>query len=96
MYICTRFLGRSRSIQADVNNSTGDINRPYRWSATDLWEEEISRDLLRFGFLIFLVIGGQGCPQILVKLYWLGGLVFPSEFLKLTRLQNINFVSHVY
>jgi hypothetical protein len=27
-----------------------------------LWEEEISRDLLRFGFLIFCVIGGQGCP----------------------------------
>jgi hypothetical protein len=47
-------------------------------------------------FSDFYVIGGQGCPQILVDLYWLGGLVFPSEFLKLTRLQNINFVSHVY
>jgi hypothetical protein len=47
-------------------------------------------------FSDFSVIGGQGCPQILVKLYWLGGLVFPSEFLKLTRLQYRKFVSHVY
>jgi hypothetical protein len=37
-----------------------------------------------------MVIGGQGCPQILVILYWLGGLVFPSEFLNLIKLQNIN------
>jgi hypothetical protein len=43
----------------------------------------------------FSVIRGQGCPQILVKLYWLGGLVLPSEFLKLARLQNKKFVSHV-
>jgi hypothetical protein len=47
-------------------------------------------------FSDFLVIGGQGCPQILVKLYWLGGLVLPSEFLNLIKLQNKNFVSHVY
>jgi hypothetical protein len=65
------------------------------WYATYLWAKEISKDLLRFGFLIFMVIGGQGCPHILVDLYWLGGLVFPSEFMKLTRLQNINFVSHI-
>jgi hypothetical protein len=52
MYIVQGFLGRSRSVH-DVNNSTGDVNRSYRWSATDLWAEEISRDLLRFGFLIF-------------------------------------------
>jgi hypothetical protein len=57
-----------------------------------------------------MVIGGQGCPQILVIfvlaertrlssdlviLYWLGGLVFPSEFLNLIRLQNMKFVSHM-
>jgi hypothetical protein len=53
MYIVQGFLGRSRSVQADVNSSTGDVSRSYRWSATDLWAEEISRDLLRFGFLIF-------------------------------------------
>jgi hypothetical protein len=35
----------------------------YKCSATDLWEEDISSDLLRFGFLIFCVIGGQGCPH---------------------------------
>jgi hypothetical protein len=42
---------------------TGDLNRLYRWSATDLWEENISRILLRFGFLICMVIGEQGCSQ---------------------------------
>jgi hypothetical protein len=63
-----------------------DGSRPYRWSATDLWAKEISKDLLRFGLFIFIVIGGQGCPQILANLYWLGGLVFPSEFLNLTKL----------
>jgi hypothetical protein len=47
-------------------------------------------------FFDFSVIGEQGCPQILVKLYWLGGLVLPAEFLKLTMLQNKKFVSHVY
>ena len=78
MYIGTRFLSRSNFVQADINNSTYEINRSYRCSAIDLWVEEISKDLLRIGFLIFLVIGGQGCPQILVKLCWLGGLVFPS------------------
>jgi len=56
--------------------------------ASYLWEEEISRDLLRFVFLFFLVIGGQSYPHILVDLYWLGGLVL--------NLQNINLVSHVY
>jgi hypothetical protein len=29
---------------------------------TDLWAEEVSSKLLRFGFLICMVIGGQGCP----------------------------------
>ena len=42
-------LYMSRSIQADVN-------KPYMCFVVDLWEEEISKDLLRFGFLIFLVI----------------------------------------
>jgi hypothetical protein len=80
VYIHTSFLGRSRFVQADINNNTGDVNRPYRWSATDLWVEEISRDLLRFGFLIFLVIGGQGCPQILVICIGWEGWFFPQNF----------------
>jgi hypothetical protein len=42
---------------------TGDVNRLYRWSTTDLWAEDISRILLRFGFLICMVIGEQGCSQ---------------------------------
>jgi hypothetical protein len=56
-YIRIRFLGRSRSVHADISNSTCDVNKLYRWSATDLWAEKISRDLLRFGFLIFIIIG---------------------------------------
>jgi hypothetical protein len=59
--------------------------------------------LLRFGFLICMVIRGQGCPRILVIfvlaertmlslelviLYWLGRLVFPSRFINLIRLQE--------
>jgi hypothetical protein len=32
-------------------------NRSYRWSITDLREEDIFRHLLRFGFLICMVIG---------------------------------------
>jgi hypothetical protein len=66
--------------------------------------------MLRFGFLICMVIGGQGCPHILVIfvfsertrlssdlaiLYWLGGMFFPSKFIKLTRLKNINIMSHM-
>jgi hypothetical protein len=58
---------------------SGDISRLYKWSATYFWVEEISRDLLRFGFLIFLVIGGQGCPHIFGDyLCQLGRMVFPS------------------
>jgi hypothetical protein len=90
---------------------TGDVNRLYRWSATYLWVEDISKDILEvwfsdlYGywrtrffsalvtfedevFLSFSDFVGQDCPQILVILYWLGGLVFPSGFLMLTRLQN--------
>jgi hypothetical protein len=52
----------STTIQSDMNNNIGDVDMSYMWSATNLWEEGISRDLLRFDFLIFLVIGGQGCP----------------------------------
>jgi len=48
---------------------TSDVNLPYRWSTTYMWAKEISRILLRFGFLIGMVIGVQGCPQILVTLY---------------------------
>jgi len=86
MYICTWFLGRSRSIQTNVNSHMANVSRSYKRSATNLWAEEISRDSLRFDLLIFLVIVGQGCPQILVTLYWLRGLLLPSEFLKLTKV----------
>jgi hypothetical protein len=86
---------------AGLYRLTCDLIRSYRWYATNLWVEEVSSKLLRFGFFICMVIGGQGCPKILVIfvlaertmlssylviLYWLGGMVFPSEFLKLTRL----------
>jgi hypothetical protein len=46
--------------------------------------------------LIFcVVLERQGCPQILVNWYLLGGLVLLSKFLKLIKLQNKNFVSHM-
>jgi hypothetical protein len=57
-YIHTSFLGRSRSYKL-----IGDVRRYYMWSAIDLWEKNISRILLRFGFSC-LYIGEQGCPQI--------------------------------
>jgi hypothetical protein len=79
-------LGKSRYVQVDANNNTSDVNRSYKWSTTNLWAKKIFRDLLRFGFMIFMVIGGQGCPQILVDLCWLPGMVFPSEFLNLRKL----------
>jgi hypothetical protein len=47
----------------DPYRMTGDVSRPYRWSTIDLWVEEISIILLRFGFLICMVIGEQGCSQ---------------------------------
>jgi hypothetical protein len=56
------FMRRSRSIQVDANNNTCNVSKSYKWFETYLWAEEISKDLLRFGFLIFLVIGRQGCP----------------------------------
>jgi len=46
-------------------------------------------------FSYFFVIGGQGYPQILVNLYWLGGLVLPLELIILTKLKNTIFVSHM-
>jgi hypothetical protein len=64
-YIRTGFLGRTRSVQADVRNSAGDLNKPYRRSETDLWAEEISRDLLRFGFLIILLLEDK-----VVLIFW--------------------------
>ena len=33
------FLGKRRSIQDDIGNNNGDVSRPYRWSALDLWIE---------------------------------------------------------
>jgi hypothetical protein len=47
------FMGRRRSIHDDVNTSTNDVSRLYMWFAAYLWAKEISRDLLRFDFLIF-------------------------------------------
>jgi hypothetical protein len=47
---------------------TGDVSRKHMGSATNLWEEEILRYLLRFGFEFSV---GQGCPQIL----FIGGQV---------------------
>jgi hypothetical protein len=52
------FLGSGRSVQDDVNSSVGDLSRSYRWSAAYLWAEKVSKYLLRFGFLICMVIGG--------------------------------------
>jgi hypothetical protein len=42
---------------------SADFDRLYKWSTINLWAEDISKILLRFGFS-FLFIGGQGCPQI--------------------------------
>jgi hypothetical protein len=33
--------------------------------------------------------GGQGCPHILVILYWLGGMVFPS------RISDVNKITEL-
>jgi hypothetical protein len=73
-YIHTKFIW----VGADPYMMTFDINKLYRWSIVDLWAGDISRDLLRFGFLICMVIGGQGF-QILVKLCWLRGRVLSSD-----------------
>jgi hypothetical protein len=53
--------------------------------------KENFQEFAQVWFSDFFVIGGQDCSQILVKLYWLGGLVFPSGFSTLIKLQNINF-----
>jgi hypothetical protein len=37
---------------------TSDVIRSYRWSGSNLWAEEVSSKLLRFGFLICMVVGG--------------------------------------
>jgi hypothetical protein len=42
---------------------TGDLDRLYGWSVAYLWAENISRILWRFGFLICMIIGEQGCYQ---------------------------------
>jgi hypothetical protein len=45
-YICTYFFW----VGAGPYRLTGDINRSYRWSATDLWEEDISRIFVEVWF----------------------------------------------
>jgi hypothetical protein len=74
-----RFLGRSRSVHAD-------IGRPYRWYATNIF---VGRGNFQ-GFVEVWFSNLYGYPQILVKLFWLGGMGFPSRFLNLIKLQNIN------
>jgi hypothetical protein len=49
----------------DVNSTIGGVNRSYRWSTSDLWTEKISRDLLRFSFLIFLLLEDK-----VVLIFW--------------------------
>jgi hypothetical protein len=34
---------------------SGDLNMLYMWSTTNLWVEDISRILLRFGFLFCIL-----------------------------------------
>jgi hypothetical protein len=41
---------------------------PYMWSTIDSWAEEISKVLLRVGFVICMVIGGHNFSQLLVTL----------------------------
>jgi hypothetical protein len=53
----------------------------------------VSWDLSQVFFLYFVFLEGQGCPHIFVDLYWLGGMVFPSKFMNLIKLHNINLVS---
>jgi hypothetical protein len=52
----------------------------------------VSWDLSQVYFADFVVIERTRLSSDFGDLYWLGGLVFPSEFLNLTKLQNINFV----
>jgi hypothetical protein len=69
--------------------TTVDLSRLYRWSAADLSIENISRRFAEVWFPdLYGDFGRQGCPQILVILYWLGWLALPSRFLMITRLQN--------
>jgi hypothetical protein len=75
---------------------TGDISRPYRWSTADLCAAEIPRDIAEvflsdlYGywrtrlFLVLVTLEDKFCPQILVILYCLGGIVFPLGFLMTT------------
>jgi hypothetical protein len=46
-FLCAR-VGPYRS-------ASGDLNKLYRWFAIDLWAKEISRILLRFGFLVCIL-----------------------------------------
>jgi len=50
-------------VGTDMYRLRGDVNRPYKWSTTDSWVEDISRIFLRFGFLICMIIGEQGFPS---------------------------------
>jgi hypothetical protein len=40
--------------------------------------------------------GGQGCPHILMVLYWLGGMVFSLMIFYVNKIIKLNFLSHVY
>jgi hypothetical protein len=80
------FLGRCRSVQVDVISNTYDVIKSYRWFVADLWPKEISKDLLRFGFLIFLVIRRQVCPLIFGGFVLVGRVVFFLGIYELIKL----------
>jgi hypothetical protein len=86
----------------------GDLIRLYRWSVAYFWVGEISRNIVEVWFSILygywrirlssyfgyiVSVERKRFSINLVILYWLGGLVFPLEFLKLTRLKKRNIVS---
>jgi hypothetical protein len=70
------------SVHDDISSSTGDVNNTYMWFTTDLWAEEISMDLLMFGFL---VIGGQGCSQIFGRFVLVGRAGFALKISKFDK-----------
>jgi hypothetical protein len=52
---------------------------------------EISRDLLRFGFLIFMVIGGQGCPHIFGEFVLVGRVGFSLRISEIDKVTEHKF-----
>jgi hypothetical protein len=71
-------MGRSRSLQDDISNNTGDVSRMYKWSATYLWAKEIS---------IQVDIGGHP-PIPTSSKHFFGNLLFLAVF------RVLNFWGH--